>query len=79
MTKNIFRTVRELLESRSAVTLGNAVHTEGYLYDDSVENLHALDMMEPSLLELVRLCVSAGVQSKALDEIIELLGYEGEY
>jgi hypothetical protein len=74
MKKDIFRTVRELLESRDAVTMGNAVNNEGKLYDDSVENLHALDMLEPSLIELVRLCVSAGVQSKALDEIIELIG-----
>jgi hypothetical protein len=76
MKKDIFRTVRELLESRDAVTLGNAVHTEGYLYDDSVENLHALDMLEPSLLELVRICVTAKMQSMALDEVIELLGLE---
>ena len=74
MKKDIFRTVRELLENRDCVLMGNAVNTEGKLYDDSVENLHALDMLEPSLIELVRLCVSAGVQSKALDEIIELIG-----
>jgi hypothetical protein len=74
MKKDIFRTVRELLYSRDCVIMGNAVNNEGKLYDDSVENLHALDMLEPSLIELVRLCVSAGVQSKALDEIIELIG-----
>lgn len=74
MSKDIFRTVRELLENRDCVLMGNAVNTEGKLYDDSVENLHALDMLEPSLIELVRNCVAAGVQSKALDEIIELIG-----
>ena len=76
MSKDIFRTVRELLVNRDEVLMSNAVGIDGQLYDDSVENLHALDMMEPSLLELVRLCVSAGVQSMALDEIIELLGWE---
>ena len=76
MSKDIFRTVRELLVNRDEVLMSNAVGIDGQLYDDSVENLHALDMMEPSLLELVRLCVSAGVQSKALDEVIELLGWE---
>lgn len=77
MKKDIFRTVRELLENRDCVLMGNAVNTEGQLYDDSVENLHALDMLEPSLIELVRNCVAAGVQSKALDEIIELIGEDG--
>jgi hypothetical protein len=73
---SIFRTVRELLESSSAVTLGNAVHTEGYLYDDSVENLHALDMLEPSLLGLIEQCVAAGLDCPELREVIELLGVE---
>jgi hypothetical protein len=56
--------------------MSNAVDTEGRLYDDVVERFEALKMLEPSLIELVRLCVSAGVQSMALDEIIELLGWE---
>lgn len=77
MKKDIFRTVRELLESRDAVTIGNAVHTEGYLYDDSVENLNALRMLEPSLIELVHTCQAAGMQSKALDEVAELIGEDG--
>ena len=74
MKKDIFRTVRELLYSRNCVIMGNAVNNEGELYDDSVENLHALDMLEPSLIELVRICVTAGMKSMALDEIIELIG-----
>ena len=74
--KSIFRTVRELLDSRNAVTLGNAVHTEGYLYDDSVENLHALDMLEPSLIGLIGQCVEAGMDCPELREVIELLGVE---
>ena len=76
MKKDIFRTVRELLYSRDCVIMGNAVNNEGKLYDDSVENLHALDMLEPSLIELVRICVTAKMQSMALDEVIELLGLE---
>ena len=76
MNKDIFRTVRELLENRDCVLMGNAVDIGGKLYDDSVENLHALDMLEPSLIELVRNCVAAGMQSMALDEVIELLGLE---
>jgi hypothetical protein len=52
MINNIFRTVRELLENRDCVLMGNAVNTEGKLYDDSVENLHALDMLEPSCAAL---------------------------
>ena len=74
--KSIFRTVRELLDSRNAVTLGNAVHTEGYLYDDSVENLHALDMLEPSLIGLIEQCVATGLDCPELREVIELLGVE---
>jgi hypothetical protein len=74
MKKDIFRTVRELLYSRDCVIMGNAVNNEGKLYDDSVENLHALDMLEPSLIELVRNCVAAGMQSVALNEVIELIG-----
>ena len=49
MTKDIFRTVRELLESRDELLLGNAVNTEGRLYDDSVENLQAILAMKAML------------------------------
>ncbi len=49
MTKDIFRTVRELLESRDELLLGNAVNTEGRLYDDSVENLQAILAMQAML------------------------------
>lgn len=76
MKKDIFRTVKALLNSRDAVAFGNAVNIEGALYDDSVENLHALQMLEPSLLELVRECRAAGMQSKALDEVAGLIGEE---
>ena len=46
MTDDIFRTVRELLQSRDCVIMGNAVNNEGELYDDSVENLTRLLVME---------------------------------
>ena len=46
MTKDIFRTVRELLESSDCVLMGNAVNTEGKLYDDSVENRTAILTMK---------------------------------
>ena len=42
MTDDIFRTVRELLESSDCVLMGNAVNTEGKLYEDSVANLTAI-------------------------------------
>jgi hypothetical protein len=42
MTNDIFRTVRELLQSNKCVLMGNAVNNEGELYDDSVENLTAI-------------------------------------
>jgi hypothetical protein len=77
MTKDIFRTVKHLLDSRDAVTLGKAVDLYGSLYPDSVENLHALQMLEPSLIELVRICVDSGLKCTALDEVIELIGFEG--
>ena len=77
MSKDIFRTVSELLDSRGDVLIGNAVGIEGQLYDDSVENLHALQMLEPSLIELVRLCVNGGIEWQCLDEVIELIGFEG--
>lgn len=77
MSKDIFRTVNELLDSRDYVLSGNAVGIGGQLYDDSVENLHALQMLEPSLIELVRICVDSGLKCIALDEVIELIGFEG--
>jgi hypothetical protein len=43
-----FRTVRELLENSDCVLMGNAVNTEGKLYDDSVENLTAILAMQDS-------------------------------
>jgi hypothetical protein len=46
MTDDIFRTVRELLQSRDCVIMGNAVNNEGRLYDDSAENLTRLLVME---------------------------------
>jgi hypothetical protein len=46
MTDDIFRTVRELLESSDCVLMGNAVNNEGELYDDSVENLTAILAMK---------------------------------
>jgi hypothetical protein len=42
MADDIFRTVRELLESSDCVLMGNAVNTEGKLYEDSVANLTAI-------------------------------------
>lgn len=77
MTKDIFRTVNELLDSRGDVLIGNAVSIEGQLYGDSVDNLNALRMLEPSLRELVRLCVNGGIEWQCLDEVIELIGFEG--
>lgn len=71
---DIFRTVKELLESSDAVTIGNAVHTEGYLYADSVENLYALQQLERPLRELVEICVMSGIEWDALAEVIELIG-----
>ena len=71
---NAFRTVRELLESSDAVTLGNAVHTEGYLYVDSMANLMALRDLEPHIRELVDICVASGIECDALYRIIEIMG-----
>ena len=50
---DIFRTVRELLENRDCVLMGNAVNTEGKLYDDSVENLTAILAMQDSHKDLL--------------------------
>lgn len=78
MINNIFKIVRELLENRDCVLMGNAVNNDGKLYDDSVENLHALDMLEPSLRGLVDVCVASGMECAELYEVIGLLGLEGE-
>jgi hypothetical protein len=51
MTNDIFRTVRELLQSNKCVLMGNAVNNEGELYDDSVENLTAILAMQDSYAE----------------------------
>ena len=46
MANDIFRTVRELLQSNKCVLMGNAVNNEGELYEDSVANLTKLLEME---------------------------------
>lgn len=74
MTNNIFRTVNELLDSRDCVTSGGAVDMAGTIYSDCVDDLNALRMLEPSLLELVSICTASGLKSKALDEVRGLLG-----
>jgi len=48
-----FRTVRELLANRDCVLMGNAVNTEGKLYEDSVENLTAILAMQDSYNEML--------------------------
>ena len=48
-----FRTVRELLANSDCVLMGNAVNTEGKLYDDSVENLTAILAMQDSYNEML--------------------------
>ena len=54
MTKDIFRTVRELLVNRDEVLMSNAVDTEGKLYDDSVENLTAILAMEQDYKDMLQ-------------------------
>jgi hypothetical protein len=46
MAEDIFRTVRELLQSNKCVLMGNAVNNEGELYEDSVSNLTAILAMQ---------------------------------
>jgi hypothetical protein len=72
--KNAFRTVQDLLKSSNAVTLGNAVHTEGYLYDDSMADLVTLRDLEPHIRELVDVCVASGIECDALYQIIRIMG-----
>ena len=62
MTDDIFRTVRELLESSDCVLMGNAVNTEGKLYDDSVANLTAI-------LELKEMLDRAEVMQEFADDV----------
>jgi hypothetical protein len=53
MTNDIFRTVRELIQSNKCVLMGNAVNNEGELYDDSVENLTAILALKDSHSEML--------------------------
>lgn len=59
MTNDIFRTVRELLENRDDVLMGNAVNNDGKLYDDSVENLTAILAMQDSYAEMLAVLTDA--------------------
>jgi len=70
MTNDIFRTVRELLESSNELLLGNAVNNEGELYADSVENLTAILAMKDSHSEMLAvLCEMLGAaETDLLDE-----------
>jgi hypothetical protein len=52
MANDILRTVRELLESSDCVLMGNAVNTEGKLYDDSVKNLTAILAMGQRYMDM---------------------------
>lgn len=76
MRKDIFRTVNDLLDSRNCVMSGGAVDMQGAIYEDCVDDLNALRMLEPSLWGLIELCAAHGVTGKALDEVRELLGAE---
>ena len=78
MVNDIFKTINELLDSRDCVLFGNAVNAEGGLYDDSIDNLNALRMLEPSLRQLVDFCAKSGIEWGCLDEVIEIIGWEGE-
>lgn len=62
MADDIFRTVRELLENSDCVLMGNAVNTEGKLYDDSVANLTAI-------LELKEMLDRAEVMQEFADDV----------
>jgi hypothetical protein len=53
MKNDIFRTVRELLQSNKCVLMGNAVNNEGELYADSVENLTAILAVQDSYNEML--------------------------
>jgi hypothetical protein len=62
MSKDIFRTVRELLQSNKCVLMGNAVNNEGELYEDSVANLTAI-------LELKAMLDRAEVMQEFADDV----------
>jgi hypothetical protein len=75
MDKDIFRTVHDLLDSRNCVMSGGAVDMQGALYEDSVDNLRDLSMMEPSLFELLDACERAGLSElQCFREVAGLLG-----
>jgi hypothetical protein len=76
MDKDIFSTVIDLLHSRHDVRWSGSVHLNGSLYDDAVKNLHALEMLEPSLVDLVRVCVDGGLKCQALEKVMQLIGFE---
>ena len=65
MTNDIFRTVRELIQSNKCVLMGNAVNNEGELYDDSVENLTAILAMQDSYAEMLAALVDIAAASAA--------------
>jgi hypothetical protein len=62
MANDIFRTVRELLQSNKCVLMGNAVNNEGELYEDSVANLTAI-------LELKAMLDRAEVMQEFADDV----------
>ena len=62
---DIFRTVRELLQSNKCVLMGNAVNNDGELYDDSVENLTAILAMQDSYAEMLAALVDIAAASAA--------------
>ena len=70
MKNDIFRTVRELLQSNKCVLMGNAVNNEGELYADSVENLTAILAMQDSYNEML------AVLETALEMLIDSWGDE---
>jgi hypothetical protein len=75
MDKDIFRTVHDLLDSRNCVMSGGAVDMQGALYEDCVDNLRDLSMMEPSLFELLDACERAGLgELQCFREVAGLLG-----
>jgi hypothetical protein len=75
MDKDIFRTVHDLLDSRNCVMSGGAVDMQGALYEDCVDNLRDLSMMEPSLFELLDACERAGLGDlQCFREVARLLG-----
>jgi hypothetical protein len=75
MDKYIFRTVHDLLDSRNCVMSGGAVDMQGALYEDCVDNLRDLSMMEPSLFELLDACERAGLGDlQCFREVAGLLG-----